>query len=425
MFADMVANMVANRVAAVQNRLTVRQQVLPRTSGLWLAMVLAVATPFSTATTPEIDQPVLSCDFGHVLIDLSFSSARLNSCKQTDEGVFSVSTAPENIPINRSPWYAFKVYSEHPQNITLYLHYPLYTHRYLPKISKDGLNWQAIHQDDMQLLFDGKAIKLQLDVGPEALWVAAQAIIDNRSYEDYTRELAGLDFLQRQQLGSSVGGRPIYMLETTTQAERYIVLIGRQHPPEITGALGMRDFIERILQDEPLANAFRERYGILMIPNMNPDGVEHGFWRHNMGGIDLNRDWGPFTQPETALVRDQLNRFVDADGPQLSLFLDFHSTNRDVFYTQTREMTQFMPEFTDLWLAQVQERMTQSYPDYLVEIVPGYNAESAVAKNWISKVFGVPAITVEYGDETPRATITELSVISAEEMMTLLLRLEP
>ena len=84
-----------------------------------------------------------------------------------------------------------------------------------------------------------------------------------------------------------------------------------------------------------------------------------------------------------------------------------------------------MPEFTDLWLAQVQERMTQSYPDYQVEIVPGYNAESAVAKNWISEVFGVPAITVEYGDETPRATITELSVISAEEMMTLLLRLEP
>jgi hypothetical protein len=38
-------------------------------------------------------------------------------------------------------------------------------------------------------------------------------------------------------------------------------------------------------------------------------------------------------------------------------------------------MTQFMPEFTDLWLAQVQERMTQSYPDYQVEIVPGYNAE--------------------------------------------------
>ena len=68
-----------------------------------------------------------------------------------------------------------------------------------------------------------------------------------------------------------------------------------------------------------------------MIPNMNPDGVEHGFWRHNMGGIDLNRDWGPFTQPETVLVRDQLDRFVQTGSPQLSLFLDFHSTDRDVF----------------------------------------------------------------------------------------------
>lgn len=405
-------------ITTVQNRMR-------HALGLCLAIVLVVTNTASTAATPGIDQPVLNCDFGNVLIDISFSSARLNSCKQTDENVFSVSTAPENIPINRSPWYAFKVYSEHQQDITLYLHYPLYSHRYLPKISKDGLSWQPIDQDDMQLLFDGKAIKMRLNVGPEALWVAAQEIIDNRSYEDYTRELANLDFLQRRQLGFSIGGRPIYMVETTTEAERYIVLIGRQHPPEISGALGMRDFIERIVQDEPLANAFREKYGILVIPNMNPDGVEHGFWRHNMGGIDLNRDWGPFTQPETALVRDQLNRFVQAGNPQLSLFLDFHSTNRDVFYTQTREMTQFMPEFTELWFAQIQERMTQSHPDYQVETVPGYDAESTVAKNWISKVFGVPAITVEYGDETPRATINQLSVISAEEMMKLLLRLEP
>lgn len=405
--------------------MTVSNQVLRHCLSLWLTIALTAAAAMSTAATPDIDRPVLSCDFGDVLIDISFSSARLNSCRQTDENVFSVSTAPENIPINRSPWYAFKVYSEHQQQITLYLHYPLYSHRYLPKISTDGQSWQAMGQDDMQLLFDGKAIKLHLDVGPQAVWVAAQEIIDNRFYDNYTRELANLDFLQRQRLGSSVGGRPIYMLETTPPADRYVVLVGRQHPPEISGALGMRDFIERILQDEPLANAFREKYGLLMVPNMNPDGVEHGFWRHNMGGIDLNRDWGPFTQPETRLVRDQLNRFTQAENPQLSLFLDFHSTNRDVFYTQTREMTQSMPEFTDLWLSRVQERMTQFHPDYEVEIVPGYNAESAVAKNWISKVFGVPAITVEYGDETSRATINQLSVISAEEMMRLLLELEP
>ena len=69
-------------------------------------------------------------------------------------------------------------------------------------------------------------------------------------------------------------------------------------------------------------------------------------------------------------------------------------------------------------------RMQQIYADYEVEAVPGYNAESAVAKNWISQNFGVPAITFEIGDETPRDMINALSVIAAEEMMTLLLSLE-
>ena len=30
-----------------------------------------------------------------------------------------------------------------------------------------------------------------------------------------------------------------------------------------------------------------------------------GNWRHDLGHTDLNRDRGPFKQPETALIRDQ------------------------------------------------------------------------------------------------------------------------
>lgn len=390
----------------------------------WLTLCLAVLIVSGPAAYAQIDQPVLSCDFGDVVFDLSFSSARLNSCKQNGDAVFSVSTTPENVPINPSPWYAFKLYSEIPQDITVFLHYPVSRHRYLPKISNDGVNWQPVAEQDMQLLFDDKAIKLRLRAGPEALWVAGQEIVDNRFYDEFTRELATLDFLDRQILGLSAEGRPIYTLETTTPAERYIVMIGRQHPPEITGALAMTHFVERLLRDEPLANAFRAQYGLLITPNMNPDGVEHGFWRHNTGGIDLNRDWGAFTQPETRLMRDRLNRFLEPGMPTLSLFLDFHSTNRDVFYTPTREVTQHLPEFTDLWLSQVQARMQQIYADYEVEAIPGYNVESGVSKSWISQFFGVPAITVEIGDETPRAMINSLAVIAAEEMMTLLLSLE-
>jgi hypothetical protein len=87
-------------------------------------------------------------------------------------------------------------------------------------------------------------------------------------------------------------------------------------------------------------------------------------------------------------------------------------------------VTRHLPEFTDLWLSQVQARMQQIYPDYEVEAVPGYDVESGVSKSWISQMFGVPAITVEIGDDTPRAMIDSLAVIAAEEMMTQLLSLE-
>ena len=43
---------------------------------------------------------------------------------------------------------------------------------------------------------------------------------------------------------------------------------------------------------------------------LKPDGVADGHWRHNDGGKDLNRDWGPFTQPETQAVAGVLEKLA-------------------------------------------------------------------------------------------------------------------
>ena len=139
------------------------------------------------------------------------------------------------------------------------------------------------------------------------------------------------------------------------------MLLGRQHPPEVTGALAMMAFVERVFAEDELAQAFREQFCTLMVPNLNPDGVHHGNWRHNMHGVDLNRDWGPFTQVETRLMRDELARFDQPDSPRLYLFLDFHSTSKDVFYTQLAEMETFPPEFTGDWLSGIQARARDEF----------------------------------------------------------------
>ena len=110
----------------------------------------------------------------------------------------------------------------------------------------------------------------------------------------------------------------------------------------------MKPFVERLLARDELAEEFRRQFGILIVPNINPDGVYHGNWRHNVNGIDLNRDWGPFTQPETQLMRDELARFLEAGAARPYVFLDFHSTAHDVIYTQLDEMETFETERTVL-----------------------------------------------------------------------------
>ena len=133
-------------------------------------------------------------------------------------------------------------------------------------------------------------------------------------------------------VGKSVQGRPIILAETADRPE-FILMIGRQHPPEVTGAIAMQSFIDTVLGDSDLAHRFRERFKLGIVPVMNPDGVAAGHWRHNVNGVDVNRDWGPFTQPESSSVIRWVQQ-QESEGRTLQLMLDFHSTFEDLFYTQ-------------------------------------------------------------------------------------------
>jgi len=85
-------------------------------------------------------------------------------------------------------------------------------------------------------------------------------------------------------------------------SKKALLIISRQHPPEVTGFIAMKSFIETIAGDSEQAKVFRQKFKVYNVPLMNPDGVDNGHWRHNMGGIDLNRDWQAFNQPETRAV---------------------------------------------------------------------------------------------------------------------------
>lgn len=120
-------------------------------------------------------------------------------------------------------------------------------------------------------------------------------------------------------------------------------------------------------------------------------------------------------------MREELSRFHLPDAPELYLFLDFHSTAKDVFYTQPADMVMFPPQFTSDWMAAMQARAGAEFPGYSVNWKPGHNAEKPTAKAYMFTTFGIPAITFELGDETDRQFIRRYSSLAAEEMMKLLL----
>ena len=175
----------------------------------------------------------------------------------------------------------------------------------------------------------------------------------------------------------------------------------------------MEAYVEEMLSDSKLSQAFREKFRILVYPLINPDGVELGHWRHNVGGIDLNRDWSEFQQPETEAVAKHVSESVRAANNQVLLGMDFHSTQEDVIYTHTANRQSVISPYKDLWL----EALTTSdlHPNE-----EAYDLSTPMTKGWFYLEFGAEAIIYEVGDETDREFLKQKSRTAAQEMMKLL-----
>jgi len=388
---------------------------------LWTASILAawmtamVSIP-NFAFAEEVEHAtnrVFKFESPSVTFSSKFSGARLSGCARAGEDEYHLLIRPEQSPINRSPWYAFRVRSELERTLTVHLHYEKAGHRYMPKTSTDGIRWRSLSEDDYQPGRNGAI--LRLDVGPKPLWVAAHELLTVEDTGDWVQSLASLPFVKRKDIGESVEGRSIEMLDVgNTDQANYVFIMARQHPPEVTGAIGMMYFVEALCGDSDLARRFREHYRVAVIPMANPDGVEAGHWRFNARGVDLNRDWEEFKQPETRAVRDTLMSLQD-DG-QVHLFLDFHSTHRDMFYTDADTRKGFLAGFTRLWLANIDQR----FPSYEVRRDISGNSRST-SRAWVYRNLKIPSITYEFGDDSPRRHIKRIAQASAEEMMELLL----
>ena len=342
------------------------------------------------------------------------------------DGAIHVWTKPENTPINVSPWYAFRIAGERDTTVAVTLHYPDDGyHRYRPKLSTNLITWAPVDSTAFTVSEDNKRVTMLLSpTGNDgrSLYVAAQEIHDSRRVIDWASQLAEHPRLVMSDVGISKRGRPLVRLHLTDGDNRRkptIVILSRQHPPEVTGYLAMQAFVERLL-DHPRLGDFLTNYQVLIYPLLNPDGVDGGHWRHNAGGVDLNRDWAVYAQPETKAVATDIVRHARKEKAPVVLGLDFHSTWKDVYYTHDNSVVppSVLGGFKDRWLAGIEREIGGEFR---------INEEAEpigrpTSMSWFRTQFNAEGITYEIGDDTPRTFIRRKGEASAnaliEELLT-------
>lgn len=383
-----------------------------------LAYVVVFAALLASCSSLGPPAPTGSvCNAAGYSVSDDFAGARRGLCTITGKNSVRLEILREDDQVsNPSTWYAFKLTPRQAGIAEVVLDYKTWEHRYPPKISNDGKTWQRLDDALVEVSDDEHRAILRVSLDSEPVWISAQELITPDVYNSWNRDVAQRYDISLSELGRSGGDLPINVFDSNPDAKDVLLLVGRQHPPEVSGTFAFYAFVETLLGESDLARNFRQRYRIIAIPLLNPDGVVGGNWRHNLGGVDLNRDWGPFTQPETKLIANLLDDLNDS-GSRLRLFIDFHSTTRNLFYTQDATSVTAPPDFTRTWLSNAELRLR----DYLFSNEAYPTSDTANGKNYIYKRYGIPTVSYEVGDETDRDLASEAAQVFAEEMMRLML----
>ena len=348
-----------------------------------------------------------------LIITADFPSAGRHDCIVGADGsvVVSVDHEPALVEgINPSPWFAFKVTSSNAREVAITLDYTDYTHRYTPYTSTDGRTWRRLAADRITLNERKGRATLTLALPQGTTWVAGQPLSPSSDNINWTRNaLIGHGFTETR-YGKSLEGRDLIGFVGGGGIDA-IVILTRQHPPETSGQDAYRGFLERLLRrDDARANTFRARHRIIIAPMPNPDGVDGGYWRLNAGGVDLNRDWGVFSQPETKALSVWIKE--QAGDRRVVSMMDFHSTDKTVIYAPP--LTAPSPTIDFLGALKAKFDSSLSKPP---EWSYSHNPSGGTSKGWALEALKAPGITVELWDQIPTEDARALGAVAADALI--------
>lgn len=374
-----------------------------------------------TTTKPIKLQPkkVFSINQLGVFASNEFDSARLNNFSKLNDSTVVAYIEPENTPINNSAYFAFDIWSSNKRVIYVKFDYPEgFTHRYHPKIKRDN-TWSIL--DSNRVVSSKEEYLIKLNIDQNKTTVAAQKVHSSSKVKSWYTQIAKdhKSFVTLKKIGKSRLGRELVVLDINKGNKKnkpIIALFTRQHPPEVTGYFAFQEFVKTIITD-PISSDFLDTYRVLAFPLLNPDGVDLGHWRHNAGGVDTNRDWSKYNQPEIKQVIKHITKQIKKHNAKIILGLDFHSTWYDIFYTNKKREGTTLPNFISDWF----QALETNIPNYKVKEASG-NSTKPVSKGWFLYGLNATGITYEIGDETPFPRIQFIGKESAKQMMQILMK---
>ncbi|MDA8693210.1 M14 family metallopeptidase [Saprospiraceae bacterium] len=375
--------------------------------------------PKDTHSKPIEVQEKQTYNVGTVYASNEFDGARLNDFTQINDNTYRATITPENEPINESAYFCFDIWSDKEKEITLELYYPDHEHRYIPKLSTDAIQWSRMDTTLFDTLKGPDLASLKITISSQKQYVCGQELSNTSHNREWSKTLANeYPHVRLSTIGQSTMDRPLLCLDVYKDEpddKPTIIIMSRLHPPEVSGYMAMQSYIETILDTSILSKAFLNNYRILIYPMVNPDGVDMGHWRHNAGGIDLNRDWSHYRQKEIQVITQHIVREVRSNNNEVLLGLDFHSTQEDILYTMTDNRPSSIHGFKDIWVQGLKDALPGHDP-----FDDPYDLNSPISKWWFYLEFGGEGITYEVGDETDRDFVRKKAKVAAIEMMKLL-----